>query len=705
MSYFETIINAFIFRLQSMEWFDVVDIVLVAITFYIFIRLVRRSRVALLVRGLLTLGLVLVLTFVLLPLPTFDLIIMVGLLAMVVVTPVILQPELRAFLEQIGRRVGFSSSLRKDAADRVIPPVVWAIDNLAKSKTGALIVLEGDTDLQDIMETGIPLNGRITPELLQTIFFDKTPLHDGAVVVRGDQVAAAGCILPLTDRSLQTINRRMGTRHRAAVGMSEASDALIIIVSEETGAISLAHQGKLNFDLDSTTIRQELANFYTQPDKLSTESPRKWHTFMQAFHWRFHWPGWRKIVREVIFILLAFALALFAATAVRAQADPLENVRVDNIPLQVLDMPPDSVLTNSLPASISVDAQTTLSRVDTLGPDSFQATVSLAGIDSEPQEVPVEVISLVPYVTDITAIPSQIMVSVAPVISRTVPVTVKLQDADQMSPAYEVAGDPQARPTEVTVTGPSTIVEGVAQVQAAVSVANSTASINSLQVLVALDQNGEKIEGVTINPDQVQVFVPIRRRIDARNVGVRAVTEGSPPDGYWLSNLRVTPATVTIQGNPNQIAELTSWVDTLPVDLTEITGESHIRVPLDLPNDVQAIDQDGVIISTVTVIVDVSARTSDLLIERPIEIINDRGEFEITVDPQFIELLLTGPLPTLNQIETEPGLVRVTIDATLLEPNSSVEVSPTVILPNDVRAQLVQSSILVTTGPILTPEP
>lgn len=162
---------------------------------------------------------------------------------------------------------------------------------------------------------------------------------------------------------------------------------------------------------------------------------------------------------------------------------------------------------------------------------------------------------------------------------------------------------------------------------------------------------------------------------------------------------------MTIQGNPNQIAELTSWVDTLPVDLTEITGESHIRVPLDLPNDVQAIDQDGVIISTVTVIVDVSARTSDLLIERPIEIINDRGEFEITVDPQFIELLLTGPLPTLNQIETEPGLVRVTIDATLLEPNSSVEVSPTVILPNDVRAQLVQSSILVTTGPILTPEP
>ena len=137
MSYFETIINAFIFRLQSMEWFDLVDIVLVAITFYIFIRLVRRSRVALLVRGLLTLGLVLVLTFVLLPLPTFDLIIMVGLLAMVVVTPVILQPELRAFLEQIGRRVGFSSSLRKDAADRVIPPVVWAIDNLAKSKTGA----------------------------------------------------------------------------------------------------------------------------------------------------------------------------------------------------------------------------------------------------------------------------------------------------------------------------------------------------------------------------------------------------------------------------------------------------------------------------------------------------------------------------------------------------------------------------------------
>lgn len=705
MSYFETIINSFIFRLQTMEWFDVVDVVLVTIAFYIIIRIVRRSRVALLVRGLLTLGFALVMTLILLPLPTFDLMIMVGLLAMVVVTPVILQPELRAFLEQIGRRVGFSSSLRKDAADRVIPPVVWAIDNLAKSKTGALIVLEGDFDLQDIIETGIQLNGRITPELLQTIFFDKTPLHDGAVVVRGDQVAAAGCILPLTDHSLQNINRRMGTRHRAAVGMSESSDALVIIVSEETGAISLAYGGELRFDLDSTTIRQELANFYTQPDKLSPESPRKWYTFLKDSIWRLQWPGWGKILREIFFVLLAFGLALFAATAVRAQADPLENVRVDNIPLVVLDMPADSVLTNSLPTTVSVDAQTTLSRVDTLGPESFQATVSLDGIDAEPQQVPVEVISLVPNVTVLTSIPSEIMVSVAPVISRTLPVTIRLSDADQMSPAYEVAGDPQATPTEVAVTGPSTFVEAVVQVEAAVSVANSTASINSLQTLVALDQNGETVEGVTIIPDQAQISVPIRRRIDARNVGVRAVTEGSPPDGYWLSNLRVTPSSVTIQGNPNQIAELSSWVDTLPVDLSEITGESQFRVPLDLPNDVQAIDQEGVIISTVTVIVDVSARTGDLLIERPIEIVNDQGEFEITVDPQFIELLLTGPLPTLNEIEAQPEMVRVTIDASLLEANSSEEVSPTVILPNDVRVQLVQSLILVTTGPLLTPEP
>ncbi len=701
ITYMQMLVNNFLFRVDNMRLFDYVDVLLVTIAFYILIKVVRGSRVALLIRGVLIVGLLLVLTAVLLPLPTFDLIVWLGILSMAIITPIILQPELRNVLEQVGRSFGFSASIRKGVAERTIPSLVWAAENLSKSKTGALIVLEGDVDLHDIIETGIMVNGRITPELLQTIFFDKTPLHDGAVIVRGDQIAAASCILPLSDRSLNNINRRLGTRHRSAVGLSEYSDALVIVISEETGAISIAQAGKLRFNLDYSELRKALATFYTHPDSKSEPVRRNWRAYLAALNLPKLDISIRGVLREAGFFLLAFILALIAAMSLRAQADPLAIERVEGVQLLPRDMPEDTSLTKPLPEFVNIDAQTFQSLVSTLRPEDFIASVSLEGIGEEPQVVSVEARSRVSNVQAMNVIPGEVVVAVAPEINRTLPVMVKIEELDSLSAAYELAGPPQATPAEVIVSGPSTFVDKVISVEATVSVANATSTLNLKRPVAALDAQGNLIAEVTLQPNEVAVVVPVRRRIDAQDVGVRAVTTGSPPNGYWLSGLRVNPSSVTAQGNPAQIAELGSYVDTLPVDLSQITGESRIRMPLDLPGDIQAINSDGDIVNSVNIIVEVSARSGDLLTERSVEVVNNRGTFEIIIEPAVIELLLSGPLPTLNEIEAQPELVQVTIDASMLEPDSTIEIAPIVILPADVNAQLVQSVVLVTTGSII----
>ena len=182
-----------------------------------------------------------------------------GIIALVVV----FQPELRRALEQVGRTSLFGMQLFKSKADpgdlrakwqSAIVAVCDSAEQLADSRTGALVVLERRTNLSEIIKTGTVLNADITPEMLGTIFYEGTPLHDGAVVVRDGRIEAAGCFLPLSNNL--EIGKDMGTRHRAALGMSENSDAVVVVVSEETGIISLAKNGVLIRRLD----RQNLFN-------------------------------------------------------------------------------------------------------------------------------------------------------------------------------------------------------------------------------------------------------------------------------------------------------------------------------------------------------------------------------------------------------------------------------------------------------------
>ena len=237
----------------------ILDLAIVIFLVYCFFKVVRGSRAGQLIKGIL---LLVVATWVsgLLNLKILNWILVgimnVGVIAIIV----IFQPELRRALEQLGtNKFTKFFGIDKDISTKTkedIYKVVIAANELSKSKTGALIVLERDIKIQDIIATGIPMNADVSPQLLVNIFVPKTPLHDGAVVISGNKIAAAACVLPLADD--KDIAKELGTRHRAAIGISKQSDSIVVVVSEETGKISVAKDGSLIADVREDVLKKIL---------------------------------------------------------------------------------------------------------------------------------------------------------------------------------------------------------------------------------------------------------------------------------------------------------------------------------------------------------------------------------------------------------------------------------------------------------------
>ena len=245
---------------------DILDIMIVTFIIYKLLDFIRETRAEQLAKGLLLLVVATLLSKVL-QLYTLHWILSgvmtVGLIAVVV----IIQPELRRGLEYLGRSK-FSnvlSEVDKEEAKYMVGQLVEAIDSMSVSRTGALIVIEREISLSDIVETGTVIDAVISAQMVGNIFYEGAPLHDGALIIRGNRLYAAGCVLPLTQN--KNLNKELGTRHRAGIGITENSDALVIIVSEETGIISVAQNGKLTRFLDVKKIEKSLLNLYLEESK------------------------------------------------------------------------------------------------------------------------------------------------------------------------------------------------------------------------------------------------------------------------------------------------------------------------------------------------------------------------------------------------------------------------------------------------------
>lgn len=253
--------------ISTIGFADIVDILIVAYLIYKVIDLIRKTSSYNLARGLLVLLIALWLSGMF-KLAMINYLLRkavdIGLIALVI----IFQPELRKLLAKMGSRnfYGFFSSKAHETSeiDAAITQAVLACEQMSKTKTGALILFERNMKLNDIMATGTNIDSDITAELLKNIFYPKAPLHDGAAVIRKSRIAAAGCVLPLTSNN--NLSKDLGMRHRAGIGASEQSDALVVIVSEETGAISVAIEGMLKRNLDKQTFEKILRNELVQEE-------------------------------------------------------------------------------------------------------------------------------------------------------------------------------------------------------------------------------------------------------------------------------------------------------------------------------------------------------------------------------------------------------------------------------------------------------
>lgn len=276
------IISSVIEFVSLLRLADIVDMAIVAFVLYKFRDLIREARVWQILKAIMLLVVAAWISNIF-QLNTISFILrntmQVGILALII----LFQPELRRMLERIGR-TNFDSFFRGEDIDAVktASEITKAACALSRARLGALIVIEGSNPLTDIFGTGTMLNADVSSDLLITIFFNKTPLHDGAVVIRDGRVLCAACVLPLTQN--ESLSHELGTRHRAAIGLSEISDATVLVVSEETGKISIARNGLLARDYTEPTLLEEMGKILRKnlPDDKKAKKLHKWREILNA---------------------------------------------------------------------------------------------------------------------------------------------------------------------------------------------------------------------------------------------------------------------------------------------------------------------------------------------------------------------------------------------------------------------------------------
>jgi diadenylate cyclase len=695
----ETIFADALFRISNISWLQIVDLLLVTITFFLLLDLIRRSRAAFLLRGAAVLILILFVFTIFLPLPTFDWLVRGALLAILVATPVIFQPELRRFLENLGRTFRMASFQRRVQESNLLP-IVRAVENMSKNRIGALIVLEGNENLSRIVETGVPIRGKVSSELLQTIFFDGTPLHDGGAVVRQDDVIAAGCVLPVSERQLYGGDRRLGMRHRAALGLSEVSDALSVIVSEETGRIAVARSNQLDLDLDIGALREKIVDFYqpTTPVDKALSGKEIVRIVKERIESMFAPSFSKEGLTNIGLWFTAALLAMMAWAFVIQETNPARQTLVEEIPLVVQNIPDGYEILTEVPDTVSAVVKTTDALLSSLSADAFQATISLDNKEPGLHRLTVNVSSGVSPVQIVSIEPDVLDVELAQIITRTMPVNIQVNGEENLSAAYQVQDTPTFTPTEITVVGAESSIGRIEILRAEAHITQYNSLESRRVMVVAYDEDGQEVTDVTLMPQEIQVNVPIVRRANSRLVGIQVETAGELPSGYRINRIRTLPSRLIILGTAEQLESLDNFVSTIPIDISQVVGDLSVEVPLATPPGLEILSEDGEALVAIRVEIEVVPRTGALSVSRPIEVLNQISG-TLSLDLNNVDLLLSGPLPVLDEIEANPELVRVFIDAAQLEdlsPGQTIIITPQIVKPNEIEVEIVPNTIQVT---------
>ncbi|GAP40718.1 diadenylate cyclase CdaA [Flexilinea flocculi] len=278
----QQLISEILFLGQRFNKKSIIDILLVACIIYVFLRFVRGTQANTLIRGTIIIMVVLGLLFVLTDLPAFSWLIGSLVPILLIVVPVVFSPEIRRAFERMGRvqslhDLFFAPVPYAEEMNSVIKSVVVACSRLAERNHGALIVMQRSDDLQKYIQTGVEMDAIVSPETLLQIFYPNTPLHDGAVIISKGRITAAACVMPLSSRNVldKSPERHMGLRHRAALGISETNDSVTVVVSEESGSISVAYEGKIKRGISADQLCILLTDLYSIPQPVSFQKRLK----------------------------------------------------------------------------------------------------------------------------------------------------------------------------------------------------------------------------------------------------------------------------------------------------------------------------------------------------------------------------------------------------------------------------------------------
>ena len=391
----------------------------------------------------------------------------------------------------------------------------------------------------------------------------------------------------------------------------------------------------------------------------------------------------KRFVKNLPTFLTAFLLAITIWIMAVNSNDPVDKQTFpQGIPVEVIGQDEELVITNEVPSQVTVSLSAPVSMWETLidSPELVHAYIDLNGLQEGTHELEVHVEVDARPVKVETIAPSEIEVILEPLYSKYY--EIQLVQPSQPAVGYE-AGDPEMDETHATVSGPASRMEKVTEVRAILDVSQANQDIDRDITLAAYDNNGVIVEGVTIEPAQVHVSMPITQRGGYRNVTVKAIVTGQVASGYRLTNITVSPLTVTVySANPGVVNDLPGYVETQPLNITGADEDITESLPLNLPAGVSVVGE-----STIKIAVTVSAIQGSITINNStIELIGLNPEYVVTISPETVDVILSGPLPTLDELNASD--VRVILDLSELTPGT-YQLNPRVEL--DIPELLVES--------------
>jgi len=401
-------------------------------------------------------------------------------------------------------------------------------------------------------------------------------------------------------------------------------------------------------------------------------------------------------------LLLAFVLALVVWVSAIVAADPNEETAYPRtIPLEIVGQDPGLLQLNTIPTQVRLTINAPRSIWEQLvgNQDLLRAWVDLSGLEKGEHTLDVRAQLMVAPAQIIKIDPEAVQVKLEPLKTKDFPVTVTVSGEPALG--YR-EGNLSVEPGQVTVSGPESLVDQIVTIGGSMDMNGANANIRRSILVQPLDSAGNPVEGVDISPETITASLPVTLLGGYRNVVVKVVTSGEPADGYWLTNISLTPPNVTVfSTDPQLVNALPGYVETNPIVLTGLSDDVDVRASLELPNGVTQVGEESVLVR-----LSIAAREGTLLINLPIEAIGLPPDIHAVFSPETVEVLLAGPLPILNNLK--PAEIRVSVDLSEMEPGV-YQVEPVVdLLPNQVDATYISpGSVQVTIlpSPTATPTP